>query len=177
VDCGCKASIVRSLLERGVEVLTVPYGSDILRYADEVDGVLLSNGPGDPSKARRLIGQVKQLLKRGKVVFGICLGSQVLALAAGAVTEKLRYGHRASNQPVVDLRTGRGYVTSQNHGFAVVAESLPSGWAVTHRNANDGTVEGVAAENGAAWGVQFHPEARPGPTDAAYLFDLFLEAL
>jgi len=177
VDCGCKASILRSLLEREVTVLTLPYGEDILRCVDDVDGVLLSNGPGDPAKAERLIEQVRELLRRGVAVFGICLGNQILGLAAGARTYKLRYGHRSSNQPVEDLRTGRGFVTSQNHGFAVDGGSLPSGWEVTHRNANDGTVEGVAADGLRAFGVQFHPEARPGPTDAAYLFDTFLEAL
>ncbi|RKY15969.1 MAG: carbamoyl-phosphate synthase (glutamine-hydrolyzing) small subunit [Planctomycetota bacterium] len=177
VDCGCKASILRSLLERKVAVLTLPYGEDILRCVDDVDGVLLSNGPGDPAKAERLIGQVRELLRRGIAVFGICLGNQILGLAAGARTYKLRYGHRSSNQPVEDLRTGKGFVTSQNHGFAVDGESLPPGWEVTHRNANDGTVEGLADEGLRAFGVQFHPEARPGPTDAAYLFDTFLEAL
>lgn len=177
VDCGCKASIIRSLLKRNIRVILIPYGKDIKPFLDDVDGVLLSNGPGDPAKAVGLIEQVRWLLGRGKPIFGICLGSQILGLAAGGRTYKLRYGHRSSNQPVVELRTGCGFVTSQNHGFAIDAESLPEGWTVTHENANDKTVEGVAWENETVWGVQFHPEARPGPTDAGYLFDIFLEAL
>jgi len=175
VDCGVKLSIVRSLLKRGASVLLAPYDSDIVSLSSDCDGILLSNGPGDPSKPERLLKNIRSLLKSEKPIFGICLGCQILALAAGFLTYKLPFGHRSSNQPVVDTETGRGYVTSQNHGFAAKEETLPDGWRITYRNANDGTVEGVAHFKLPYFGVQFHPEASPGPTDTAFLFDEFLE--
>ncbi|MCX7702898.1 MAG: gamma-glutamyl-gamma-aminobutyrate hydrolase family protein, partial [Planctomycetota bacterium] len=148
---------------------------DIVSLSSDCDGILLSNGPGDPAKPQLLLKNLRELLKSEKPIFGICLGCQVLALAAGFKTYKLPYGHRSSNQPVVDCTTQKGYITSQNHGFAVAEESLPPNWRVTYRNANDGTVEGVAHHELPYFGVQFHPEASPGPTDTAFLFDKFLE--
>jgi len=175
VDCGVKYSIIRSLLKRGASVLQVPYDADLPSLVADCDGVLLSNGPGNPTKPERLIENVRRLFQAEKPIFGICLGSQVIAAAAGFSILKLPYGHRSSNQPVVDVETGRGYVTSQNHGFAATTENVPDGWRITYTNANDGTVEGVAHKELPFFGVQFHPEASPGPTDTAFLFDKFLE--
>ncbi len=178
VDAGAKDNIVRSLLQRGVSVLRAPWHDDLLQYWDEVDGVLIGNGPGDPSNLSPLVEQVRQMLSRGdKPVFGICLGNQILALAAGARTYKLPYGHRGVNQPVQDLLTRRSYITSQNHGYAVDDDSIPEGWESWFVNINDGSNEGLRSRSKPFMGVQFHPEACPGPTDTAYLFDDFINLL
>ncbi len=177
VDCGVKMNIIRSLVRRGVAVVRVPADTDaerILSFSPK--GVVISNGPGDPQRAIATVAAVRRLLGAGMPLFGICLGSQVLALAAGGTTYKLKFGHRSQNQPCLEEGTKRCYITSQNHGFAVDMASLPRGWTAWFRNANDGTNEGIRHKRRPAFGVQFHPEACPGPTDTEFLFDVFLEA-
>jgi len=175
IDCGCKHGIVRSLLARGVSVLRVPWNFDLTH--EQFDGVVISNGPGDPKMARATVHVVRQLLEGDKPVFGICLGNQLLALAAGANTYKLKFGHRSQNQPCVEVGTKRCYITSQNHGYAVDARTLPEGWEPWFVNANDGTNEGVRHRSKPFMGVQFHPEASPGPVDTGFLFDQFVSLL
>ena len=180
VDCGVKRNILREAA-RYADVVRVPYDAtadDIL--ALRPDGVILSNGPGDPAHPGVLVTTVaatKDLVGRVPIL-GICLGHQLLALAFGARTFKLKFGHRGGNQPVKDLKTGRVHITSQNHGFAVDPDSLPSSeFEVTHRNLNDGTVEGMAHRELPIFSVQYHPEAHPGPWDNAYIFREFVAAL
>jgi carbamoyl-phosphate synthase small subunit len=174
VDCGTKANILRSLLARGLRVTRVPYDFDFTTL--DYDGITLSNGPGDPTDYAVTIGHVKKALDGDKPIFGICLGSQMLALAAGATTYKLPFGHRGHNQPVAQT-DGSAYITSQNHGYAVKESSLPGDWLVTFRNLNDQSVEGIAHKTKPFFAVQFHPEASPGPTDTAQLFTNFVESL
>jgi carbamoyl-phosphate synthase small subunit len=173
VDCGAKNNILRCLLSRGAEVLVLPWNAGL--DGADCDGIFLSNGPGDPKACTKTIASVRRALSREIPVFGICLGAQIMGLAAGADTYKLPYGHRGQNQPCVDLGTGRCYVTSQNHGYALRAGSLPSGWEVWFENSNDGTVEGIRAVDAPFSAVQFHPEGCPGPRDTEYLFDDFVE--
>ncbi len=174
LDYGCKKSIVDELAKRGATVHILPHNAtakEVLSYRP--DGVMLSNGPGDPSENIAEIATLKNLI--GSVpIFGICLGHQLLALAMGGRTEKLKYGHRGVNQPVTDLVTKRTYMTSQNHGYAVVSESLDGIGQVRFVNANDGTCEGVDYKDKKAFSVQFHPEAHAGPLDTSYLFDRFI---
>jgi carbamoyl-phosphate synthase small subunit len=176
-DFGYKYNIRNELVKRGCDVTVVP----ALTTAEELkelnpNGIMLSNGPGDPSENVEVIENLKQITKLGIPVFGICLGHQLMALAHGGRTEKLKYGHRGANQPVMDLYTSRTYVTSQNHGYAVVSDSIDSNIAeVSHVNANDRTCEGVRYKNINAFTVQFHPEAHGGPLDTAYLFDEFVD--
>jgi carbamoyl-phosphate synthase small subunit len=172
VDCGVKNNILRCFLARGATVLRVPWnrGLDDLDY----DGLFISNGPGDPKACSRAIALTRRALSDSRPVFGVCLGAQILALAAGADTYKLPYGHRGQNQPCVEIGTGRCYVTSQNHGYAVRAASLPAGWEVWFENGNDGTVEGLRSTRGPYSAVQFHPEGCPGPRDTEFLFDRFV---
>lgn len=175
VDCGEKENILRSLLSFNVRVRRVPANYD---YSKEpYDGVFLSNGPGDPTEYPETIAVAKKAMDAGKPVFGICLGSQIMALAAGAKTYKLKFGHRGHNQPCLESSTNKGYITSQNHGYAVDEASLPFGWEVTFKNLNDGSVEGIAHKTKPFFSVQFHPEACPGPTDTAWLFERFYESL
>jgi len=175
VDCGAKDNIVRSLLERGCSVVRAPWHTDLAPLAAECDGIMLGNGPGDPKDLEPLILQVRALLgSYPRPIFGICLGNQILALAAGGDTYKLPYGHRGVNQPVQDLLTRRCYVTSQNHGYAVRDASLPADWEGWFVNINDGTNEGIRSRTRPFFSVQFHPEASPGPEDAGFLFDDFL---
>lgn len=174
VDTGCKDNIARSLVTRGATVTRVPSHADLKKHLPHVDGVLLSNGPGDPKDLMPLATQVRGLFDQGIPVFGVCLGNQLLALAAGGDTYKLRYGHRSQNQPVQDLLTRRCYVTSQNHGYAVREDSLPADWEPWFVNVNDGTNEGIRARGKPISSVQFHPESTPGPEDTAFLFDDFL---
>ena len=175
VDTGAKAHIVRSLVRAGARVLRVPWDHDF--FGEEFDGLFLSNGPGDPKMAGRTIEHVRRALTDRVPVFGICLGNQILALAAGADTYKLKFGHRAQNQPCIEVGTRRCVVTSQNHGFAVNGTTLPTGWREWFVNANDGTNEGIRHEWKPARGVQFHPEATPGPSDTEALFQRFVETL
>ena len=140
------------------------------------DGVMLSNGPGDPTERRDCIEELKKIFGRVPI-FGICLGHQLLALAHGAKTQKLKYGHRGANQPVKELETGKVYITSQNHGYAVVSDSLPEDSEVSYVNGNDNTCEGVTYTSFPAFSVQFHPEAHGGPLDTSFLFDRFLKMM
>jgi len=175
VDVGAKDNIVRSLLDRGASVIRVPWHANLADFLEEADGVILGNGPGDPQDLIPLIEQVRRLLEKDrKPVFGICLGNQILALAASGDTYKLPYGHRGVNQPVQDILTRRCYITSQNHGYAVKQEALPPDWEGWFVNTNDGTNEGIRSRLRPFFGVQFHPEAHPGPKDTGFLFDEYL---
>lgn len=175
IDGGCKASIIRSLLARGVTVIRVPWDYDFL--GERFDGVLISNGPGDPKMCREMIGHVRKVMERDIPTFGLCLGHQILALAAGCNTYKLKFGHRGQNQPCTEVGTNRCHITSQNHGYAVDAETLPPGWDPWFTNANDGTNEGLRHRSRPFRSVQFHPEAAPGPVDTNFLFDEFVGLL
>ena len=177
-DFGAKANIRRELLKRGLEVVTVPssYNAEQSKALNP-DGIMLSNGPGDPAENTGIIEEIKKLLKTGIPVFGICLGHQLLALASGAETMKLKYGHRGANQPVKYLKTGRVYISSQNHGYAVKNETLPKGAELSFVNTNDGTCEGLVYTNVPAFSVQFHPEACSGPLDTSFLFDEFVKLI
>ncbi len=175
VDCGMKRNILRSLQKFPAVIRRVPYDYDYSQ--EEFDGVVLSNGPGDPASYVETIEILKKALRQEKPIFGICLGAQLLALAAGAKTYKLPFGHRGHNQPCIDTASRSCYLTSQNHGYAVAEGSLPKGWRVTFRNLNDGTVEGIAHEVLPFSAVQFHPEAAPGPTDTAWLFEQFFAGI
>lgn len=178
LDCGLKMGIARELHARGCEVVVLPHratSAEILALAP--DGVVVSNGPGDPARLREVARELRNLWGRVPV-FGVCLGNQLVALAAGARTFKLPFGHRGSNHPVLELDTGRVRITTQNHGYAVDEASLQgTGLRVTHRNLHDGTVEGLAHESLPVFAVQFHPEARPGPRDSRDLFDRFVAVL
>ena len=178
IDCGMKRNILRLLRAEGLQPVVFPAqakADEIL--AAKVDGVFLSNGPGDPAVPTYVHQTVRDLVGK-KPIFGICLGHQMLAHALGGKTFKLKFGHRGGNQPVKDLATGKVTITSQNHGYAVDADSLPKGKVeVTHFNLNDGTCEGIRLVSGEAFSVQYHPEAAPGPHDAAYFFQQFAARL
>lgn len=178
-DFGYKYNIRRELLKRGCNVTIVPADTDVNEIKRlNPDGIMLSNGPGDPAENIGIINNLKEMIKLQIPTFGICLGHQLLALANGAKTEKLKYGHRGANQPVVDLELDQTFVTSQNHGYAVIGDTIPSDCGkVSHKNANDGTCEGVRYTNAPAFTVQFHPEAHGGPLDTAYLFDEFIKLM
>jgi carbamoyl-phosphate synthase small subunit len=175
VDCGVKNNIIRAFLGRNITVLRVPHDFDYLNI--EADGVFISNGPGDPKKCTAAIETTKKCMQRGKPILGICLGSQILALAAGANTFKLKYGHRSHNQPVNEYGTRRCFITSQNHGYAVDGDSLPLDWREWFNNDNDGTNEGIIHISKPFFGTQFHPEASPGPDDTEFIFDMFVRSL
>ena len=177
-DFGAKANIRRELLKRGLEVVTVPasYTAEQITALNP-DGIMLSNGPGDPAENVIIIEEIKKLIKTGIPIFGICLGHQLLALASGAQTMKLKYGHRGANQPVKYLKTGRVYISSQNHGYAVKNETLPAGAVLSFLNTNDGTCEGLVYTKNPAFSVQFHPEACSGPLDTSFLFDEFVKLI
>lgn len=187
LDCGAKANILRHLAERGCEVKVVPHdtpAAEILRLADEgdIDGLFISNGPGDPAAVDRTISALREVIARtgddALPTFGICLGHQLLALAAGARTYKLKFGHRGANQPVQNRLSGHVEITSQNHGFAVDPDSLIAvGGEVTHVHLNDNTVAGFRLPDRPVFSVQYHPEASPGPHDAGYLFDQFMASM
>jgi carbamoyl-phosphate synthase small subunit len=176
-DFGVKRNILRLLRSHGVRVLVVPGSTSAEEaLAHNPDGIFLSNGPGDPAVLTAAHETARQLAEK-KPVFGICLGHQILSLAFGASTFKLKFGHRGANQPVQDLRSGRVLITSQNHGYAVREEGLPSDLEVTHRHLNDGTVAGIRHRSKKVAAVQFHPEASPGPHDSAPFFEEFVGAL
>lgn len=178
-DFGYKRNIRNELVNRGCEVTVVP----AYTTAEEIkklspDGIMFSNGPGNPADNTEIIKNISEISKLGIPIFGICMGHQLMALAHGAETKKLKYGHRGANQPVVDKKLDKTFVTSQNHGYAVVGESISSDIAeVSHFNANDGTCEGVRYKKIKAFTVQFHPEAHGGPQDTAYLFDEFIDMI
>ncbi|MHA1505852.1 MAG: glutamine-hydrolyzing carbamoyl-phosphate synthase small subunit [Candidatus Asgardarchaeia archaeon] len=175
LDCGVKLSILRSLLMRGVEVIRVPHSfsfDEIMEYRPSA--LVISNGPGDPRKAKNAIEVARESIGENLPTFGICLGNQIIGLACGMKVYKLKYGHRSQNQPCIDLDTGECYITSQNHGYALEDHGR-NGLKVWFKNINDGTVEGVRHLKKPVLGVQFHPEANPGPRDAEFLFDFFLD--
>ncbi len=178
IDYGKKENIVRELTKRNCNVAVMPSSTkaeDILKL--NPDGIMLSNGPGDPDDNKECIEELKKLVGK-KPIFGICLGHQLLALAMGAKTEKLKYGHRGVNQPVKNLETGRTYISSQNHGYAVINETVEEiGGEISYINANDGTNEGINYPDKKAFSVQFHPEACSGPHDTRFLFDKFINMM
>ena len=177
LDLGVKENMIRSLYKRGCEVTVFPAHTPARVILEGgFDGVMLSNGPGDPADNVQIIEEIRKLYDSDIQIFAVCLGHQLMALATGAATEKLKYGHRGGNHPVRDVAEGRVYITSQNHGYVVKAESVdPAVAEISHINVNDGTVEGLRYKNGRVYTVQFHPEASPGPKDTGYLFDRFIE--
>lgn len=179
LDLGTKKNIIRSLSKRGCDVTVYPaFTSAEEILGDQPDGIMLSNGPGDPKECTEIIKEIKKLYDSDVPVFAICLGHQLMALATGADTEKMRWGHRGGNHPVKDLATGRVYISSQNHGYVIKNESIPKDVAeVSFINVNDRTIEGLNYKNKKIRTVQFHPEACPGPQDTAYLFDEFLDVM
>ncbi len=175
VDCGMKENILRNLQRFPLEIKVVPFDYDFSQ--EEFDGVFLSNGPGDPERCVETIAHLQKILSGQKPIFGICLGAQILALAIGAKTYKLPFGHRGQNQPCLELGTQKAYLTSQNHGYAIDEKTLPQDWRVSFRHLNDGTVAGIAHNTLPYFAVQFHPEAAPGPHDTQFLFEKFYEAV
>jgi carbamoyl-phosphate synthase small subunit len=173
VDCGVKYNIIRNLLKRDTTVIRVPWDYDY--HTEEFDGLFLTNGPGDPKMCCSTIEHIKKSFAGSKPIFGICLGNQLMALASGADTYKLKYGHRSHNQPVLRVNTDKAYITSQNHGFAVDNNSLSNDWEPLYININDGTNEGMIHKNKPFFSTQFHPEASGGPTDTDFLFDVFIK--
>jgi len=173
IDCGVKYNIIRNLLQRDTTVVLVPWDYDFSK--DEYDGLFISNGPGDPKQCISTINNLRKALQKDIPIYGICLGNQLLALAAGADTYKLKYGHRSHNQPVLLKDTNRAYITSQNHGYAIDNSTLPGDWEPLFLNLNDQTNEGMRHKNKPFFSTQFHPEASSGPKDTEFLFDQFME--
>jgi carbamoyl-phosphate synthase small subunit len=181
IDCGAKNGILRNFLKRGIRLVRFPFDADIFVWSSEnniaFDGVFCSNGPGDPETVTETIETVKKVLEVDLPFFGICLGNQILALAAGGKTKKMQYGHRGINQPCQEIKTQKCIVTSQNHGYEVDDKNLPEHFEVWFRNLNDHSVEGIRHQKRPVFSVQFHPEACAGPEDAEYLFDKFISDL
>lgn len=171
VDCGMKENILRCLTQFPLQVIRIPYDYDYT--GEEYDALFLSNGPGDPAVCKETIAILKKALKKEKPLMGICLGAQLLALAIGGKTYKLKFGHRGQNHPCMDLERKLAVLTSQNHGYAIDEKSLPKEWRVLFRSLNDNSVEGIIHKKLPWFAVQFHPESHPGPTDAFYLFEKF----
>lgn len=175
VDCGVKHNIIRAFLKRNFTVVRVPWFYDFTD--DDADGIILSNGPGNPKNCKSTIKNIKKNMNRNIPILGICLGSQILGLAAGAQTYKLKFGHRSHNQPCIDTGTNRCYITSQNHGYTIESKTLPEDWREWFINNNDGTNEGIIHISKPFFGAQFHPEASPGPDDTEFIFDMFVRAM
>lgn len=175
VDCGVKHQILRCLVERGVELIRVPWDYDFNQL--EWDGLFISNGPGNPALCGVTVEHIRKALEGDKPVCGICMGNQLLSIAAGASTYKLKYGHRSHNQPVRQAGTNKCFITSQNHGFAVDDSRLPEGWEPYFINMNDGTNEGIRHTSKPFFSAQFHPEASSGPVDTEFFFDDFISRL
>jgi len=175
IDCGVKYNIIRYLLERDTTVIRVPWDHDISK--EEYDGLFISNGPGDPKQCGATVESLAKAYREDTPIFGICLGNQLMALAAGADTYKLKYGHRSHNQPVLEVGTDKSDITSQNHGFAIDNNTLSGDWVPLFVNLNDDTNEGMKHTSKPFFSTQFHPEASGGPTDTAYLFDLFIDQI
>ena len=173
IDCGVKNNIIRSLLEHDTTVILVPWNFDF--SGENYDGLFISNGPGDPKQCQVTIDNLKKCFKQDIPIFGICLGNQLMGLAAGADTYKLKYGHRSHNQPVLKVGTNKAYITSQNHGFALNNDTLPTDWEPLFVNLNDGTNEGTRHKSKPFFSTQFHPEAMGGPSDTLFLFDEFMQ--
>ena len=175
VDCGVKANIIRCLMKRGVEIIRVPWDYDFNSL--DFDGLLISNGPGNPDNCQVTVNHIQRAMQNNKPVFGICMGNQLLAKASGATVYKLKYGHRSHNQPVRMVGTKRCFITSQNHGYAVDSTTLNEEWLPLFENMNDGSNEGIRHRYKPWFSVQFHPEAAAGPTDTEFLFDEFIKLL
>lgn len=175
VDCGVKHNILRCLINRGVEVIRVPWNYDFNTI--EWDGLFISNGPGNPALCEEAVGHIREAMKKDKPIFGICMGNQLLSIAAGASTFKLKYGHRSHNQPVRMCGTNMCFITSQNHGFAVDTDTLPPEWKPYFENMNDCTNEGIKHKSKPFRSAQFHPEASSGPVDTEFMFDDFVASL
>jgi carbamoyl-phosphate synthase small subunit len=175
IDCGAKNNIIRCLVKRGTTVYRVPW--DFRFDPADFDGIVLSNGPGDPKMCRETIDTTRRIIQGETPTFGICLGFQIMALAAGADTYKLKYGHRSQNQPVLMTGTNRCFITSQNHGYAVNSDTLPADWTSFFVNLNDNTCEGIRHKYKPFFSVQFHPEASAGPVDTEFLFDEFMDMI
>jgi carbamoyl-phosphate synthase small subunit len=175
IDCGVKYNIIRHLLERDTTVIRVPWDYDFVD--EDYDGLFISNGPGDPKRCDVTIRNLSRAFEDARPIFGICLGNQLMALASGADTYKLKYGHRSHNQPVLRTGSNRAYITSQNHGFAINNNTLAKNWEPLYLNLNDNTNEGMIHKIKPFFSTQFHPEASGGPTDTAFLFDRFIELI
>lgn len=175
VDCGTKQNIIRNLLKFDITLKIVPYNYDY--SAEDFDGVFLTNGPGDPSLCVDTVAIIARGMQRAKPIYGICLGSQLMGLAIGATTYKLKFGHRGQNQPCIELSNKRCYLTSQNHGYAVAEDTIPEDWIVSFRHLNDNTIAGIAHKSLPFAAVQFHPESAPGPHDTFYFFQQFMDAV
>lgn len=175
IDCGIKENIIRNLLKFPIRIKRVPYNYDFTQ--EHYDGVFISNGPGDPKHCDETIQILKKVIQQQKPIFGICLGTQLLALAVGAETYKLPFGHRSQNQPCLHLTSQRCYLTSQNHSYAVDEKTLPSDWKILFKNLNDNSIEGIEHESLPFFAVQFHPESAPGPLDTEWLFKKFYDSL
>lgn len=177
IDCGVKLNIIRNLIKRNVKIIRVPWNYNPFeeRQRNFFDAIVISNGPGDPKMLGTTVKIIKKAIVRKIPILGICLGNQVLALASGGDTFKLKYGHRGQNQPVKDETTNKCFITSQNHGFSVETKSLPDDWRPWFTNLNDGTNEGIIHKKLPFLSVQFHPEATPGPNDTEWIFDFFLK--
>lgn len=180
VDCGVKENIIRNLIKRNITVARVPWDYDFFEDKElkKFHGLLFSNGPGDPKKVKKTIEHMEYAMEhQSKPILGICLGCQIMGLGGGASTYKMKYGNRSFNQPVMDLRTKKCYITTQNHGYAIRPRSLPRDFKIWFRNLNDGSIEGIYHIKKPFYSVQFHPEASPGPEDTEWIFDLFLNDL
>jgi len=176
IDCGVKNNIIRNFVKRKAEVIRVPHDYNPMKSDYSFNGIFVSNGPGDPKMCNSTIENLRNAMELNVPVFGICLGSQILGLSAGADTYKLKFGHRSQNQPCIETG-GHCYITSQNHGYAVEKSTLPVDWEEWFYNNNDGTNEGIKHKSKPFFAVQFHPESSPGPNDTGWLFDMFIDSL